>query len=209
MSLIDRRLANGNTSLPPVRWRTAFGKMSGLSGRRFLSFPAPPPRSYFFALFPPMPSRAYPAWLEGNGNDCYAGYSLCGERHLVLVRDISLSSRDRLIRRPQGNWFRRPLRYPFWYLARKISEQNLSPTSILERPSFFGTTAHSFHITGRDAFSSNKEKSIPGQTLLGFYIVFWNMYYFWICMQYSPRGLASFFSSLEPEFQSVTGLVAF
>ena len=21
----------------------------------------------------PMPSRAYPAWLEGNGNDCYAG----------------------------------------------------------------------------------------------------------------------------------------
>ena len=21
-----------------------------------------------------MPSRAYPAWLEGNGNVCYAGY---------------------------------------------------------------------------------------------------------------------------------------
>ena len=56
----------------------AFGKMSGLSGRRFLSFPAPspppPPPAPTFRSFWPMPSRAYPTWLEGNGNDCYAGY---------------------------------------------------------------------------------------------------------------------------------------
>ena len=39
----------------------AFGKMSGLSGRRFLSFPAPPPRSYFFAPFCAMPSRVFSA----------------------------------------------------------------------------------------------------------------------------------------------------
>ena len=76
MRLIDKRLTNGNTSLPPVRWRTALGKMSGLSGSRFLSFPAPPFRSYFFAPFGPMPSRVFracPAWLKGNGNDCYSG----------------------------------------------------------------------------------------------------------------------------------------
>ena len=49
--------------------------MSGLSGSRSLSSPPPlPPAPTFFAPFCPMPSRAYPAWLEGNGNDCYAGY---------------------------------------------------------------------------------------------------------------------------------------
>ena len=76
MSLIDRRLTNGNTLLPPVRWRTAFGKMCGLSSRRFLSLPAPPPCSYFFALFCPIPSRDCLAWLEGKGNDCYTGYKI-------------------------------------------------------------------------------------------------------------------------------------
>ena len=39
-------------------------------------FPSPPlpPATTFFAPFFPMPLRACPAWLEGNGNDCYAGY---------------------------------------------------------------------------------------------------------------------------------------
>ena len=43
-----------------------------------LSFPSPPlpppPAPAVFAPFCPMPSCACPAWLEGNGNDCYAGY---------------------------------------------------------------------------------------------------------------------------------------
>ena len=39
--------------------------------------PLPPPAPTLFAPFCPMPShvfRACPAWLKGNGNDCYAGY---------------------------------------------------------------------------------------------------------------------------------------
>ena len=51
----------------------AFGKMSGLSGRLFLSFPTPPPATTNF-LSPLSPSpRATPACLKGNGKDCYAG----------------------------------------------------------------------------------------------------------------------------------------
>ena len=54
------------------KWLRSFGAYTVTSN--VLSFPTPLPCSYFFAPFCPMPSRAYPAWLEGNGNDCYAGY---------------------------------------------------------------------------------------------------------------------------------------
>ena len=65
-------------------------KPSGASARghwakRSKKVEAPPPRSYFFAPFCQMPSRACPAWLEGNGNDCYAGYEIS----LNLVRYIA------------------------------------------------------------------------------------------------------------------------
>ena len=65
---------------------------SGLSGRRFLSFPAPPLHSYFFVPFCPMPShvfRACPAWLKGNGNDSYSGYT---NNNLVIHCYSHLSS---------------------------------------------------------------------------------------------------------------------
>ena len=54
-------------------------KKVGAGGRggegKFPFLPRPsPPLLLFFAPFCQMPSRAWPAWLEGNGNDCYAGY---------------------------------------------------------------------------------------------------------------------------------------
>ena len=58
-----------------VIWGRSVKCLGSAAGVSFPSPPLPPPpRSYFFAPFCPMPSRDYPAWLEGNGNDCYAGY---------------------------------------------------------------------------------------------------------------------------------------
>ena len=53
----------------------AFGKMSGLSSRLFLSFPAPPPATNFLSPLSPSPRATY-ARLKGNGKDCCAGYQV-------------------------------------------------------------------------------------------------------------------------------------
>ena len=47
-------------------------KPSGVSARGHLAKRSK--KVGFFCSFLPNASRAYPAWLEGNGNDCYTGY---------------------------------------------------------------------------------------------------------------------------------------
>ena len=61
------------------------------------SAPPPAPTFFFLLLFIPMPSRSYFAWLEGKGNDCYAGYhvsfSLVFKKVFVPLSFVSVSER--------------------------------------------------------------------------------------------------------------------